>query len=75
MSFQKKIDEIIEHWNKYPIPEHIKNNPNSRLMTTIEGLNEQLANMKTGTNIIMVATLDENDPSIVNSQSFMVNKE
>jgi len=65
----------MEQWEKNPIPEHLKDNLNTNLMTTVEGIEKQISNLSTGTGLIMVAVMDETRPGQIRTESILVNKE
>jgi len=75
MNFQEKMNEIMEHWEKYPIPNHIKDNDQSSRISTVEGILTQLNELPPGVGIITVALMDINNPSLLKTETIMVTKE
>lgn len=69
------MNKIMEDWEKNPIPPAIKDNPQNRLMTTIQGINDQISALQQGTGIIMVAVMDEANPGEIRTETILVNKE
>lgn len=61
MNFQEQMNLIMEHWEKFPIPEDFQNTEQNKNMSTVEGIQKQLDDLPSGPGTIYVAIVDENN--------------
>lgn len=69
------MNKIVEHWEKYPIPNDFSVRDDIKMMSTVEGVLSQLNKLQNGPGTVMVATTDESTMTSIRIQSLSVFKE
>lgn len=65
MTFQEQINEIVTHWEKYPVPDDFQNTKQNKNMCTVKGIQKQLDDLPSGDGTIYVAIVDQNTPNSI----------